>query len=77
MVTAGGKDQKRLGQRIHRVVQNQLAQLFSQGCAAGFAGLDNLVYAKFSVECADQGINMRRFASAVYAFEADEKSLIA
>jgi hypothetical protein len=37
MVAPGGKDQQGFGQRVHGVVQHQLAQLFGQRGAAGLA----------------------------------------
>jgi len=43
MVAACGEDQQRLAQCVHRLVQHQLAQLFGQGTAAGFARQQHLV----------------------------------
>ncbi|MNL56879.1 hypothetical protein D3C87_1804010 [compost metagenome] len=72
MVAPGGKNQQRLGERIHGVVQHHLAQLFCQGRATGLAahGDGTALRAKRR----RQSLDVRGLACAVDAFKADEQT---
>ena len=72
VVTAGGKHHQGLGQRVHGIVQQQLAQLFRQRRATGLARQGHR--APGLAEGLGQRVDVRRLAGAVDAFKSDEKS---
>ena len=70
MVAPRGKHQQRLGDGIHRVIEQHGAQLFSQWRTPGLAGLSNhpaLRFKRFG-----QRLDVGRFASPVDALKSDK-----
>jgi hypothetical protein len=64
--------QQGLGERVHRVVQHQRAQLLGQFGAAGFARADDLGAAL--AQPLGQCVDVRGLAGAVDALEGDESA---
>ena len=73
MVAPGCEHQQRLRQRIHRVVQDQRADLFRQRRAAGLARHRHRP--TVLAQGIGQWLDMGGFAGAVDAFKADEDTL--
>ena len=71
MVAPGGKHQQRLGQRVHRIVEHQRAQLFSQRRATRLTGQRDRP--ALGLEGVGQRADVGGFTGTVNAFKADEK----
>ena len=70
MVAPGREDQQGFGQRIHGVIQHQLAQLFGQRCAARLPAERDV--APLSPKGLCQAVDVRGLACTVDAFKRDE-----
>jgi hypothetical protein len=70
MVAARGEDQQRFRHRVHRRMQDQLAQLLGKGRAAGFARAND--FGAEAPQVRGDGLDVTRLAGAVDALERDE-----
>ena len=70
MVAPRSEDEQRLGQRVHRRVQDQLAQALGEHRAAGFAGAQHR--GTRAAEALGDGVDVGGLAGTVDAFECDE-----
>jgi len=72
VLAASGKHQQRLGQRVHGLVQHQLAQFFRQGCPPRLAA-EHHRPARLAKQCG-HALDVRGLARTVNAFKADEQT---